>query len=126
MIDQFLARQDPQIKINCAESQEHVTRAQKNNHFIQENIQAEYHRLPFTHLPRFFVKYIVMESTNKLKFFSNKYCASKYFSPRMIILKENLDWERHFKYQIGEYVLAHDDPDRTNTNAPPLSDFIYL
>ena len=36
----------------------------------------------------------------------------------MIMHKEKLDYERHFKYQIGEYVQAHDEPQHKNTNAP--------
>jgi hypothetical protein len=67
-----------------------------------------------------------MESTRKLNFFPNKNGVSKYFSPRMIMHKETLDYARHCKYQIGEYVQAHDKPDHTNMNAPRSLDCIYL
>ena len=67
-----------------------------------------------------------MESTKKLNFFPNKHGVSKYFSPRMIMHQENLDYERHCRYQIGEYVQAHDEPNHTNTNAPRSLDCIYL
>ena len=85
-----------------------------------------YHRFPYSHLPRILVKYLVMESTKKLNFFPNKNGVSKYFSPRMIMHHENLDYERHCKYQIGEYVQAHDEPPQTNTNAARSLDCIYL
>ena len=39
---------------------------------------------------------------------------------------ENLDYERHCKYQIGEYMQAHDEPPHTNTNASRSLDCIYL
>ena len=57
-----------------------------NNAFEQHNIDS-----PFTHLPRILVKYLVMESTNKLNFFSIKHGVSNYFIPGMIMHKENLD-----------------------------------
>jgi hypothetical protein len=44
----------------------------------------------------------------------------------MIMHHENLDYERHCKYQIGEYVQAHEEPIHTNTNAPRSLDCIYL
>ena len=125
-MDPFLARQDPSIKMNYATTQEHVPRAERNNRVIQERVQAAYHRFPFTHLPRILVKYLVMESTKKLNFFPNKHGVSKYFGLRMIMHQENLDHERHCKYQIGEYVQAHHEPNHTNTNAPRLLDCIYL
>jgi hypothetical protein len=126
VMDPLSARQDPPIKMNYAAAQEHVPRAERNNRVIQERVRAAYHRFPFTHLPRILVKYLVMESTKKLNFFPNKNGVSKYFSPRMIMHQENLDYARHCKYQIGEYLQAHDEPNHTNTNAPRSLDCIYL
>jgi hypothetical protein len=126
VMDPFSARQNPPIKMNYASAQEHVPRAERNNRVIQERVRSAYHRFPYTHLPRILVKYLVMESTKKLNFFPNKNGVSKYFSPRMIMHHENLDYERHCKYQIGEYVQAHDEPPQTNTNAPRSLDCIYL
>jgi hypothetical protein len=126
VMDPLSARQDPPIKMNYAAAQEHVPRAERNNRVIQERVRSAYHRFPFTHLPRILVKFLVMESTKKLNFFPNKNGVSKYFSPRMIMHHENLDFERHCKYQIGEYVQAHNEPNHTNTNAPRSLDCIYL
>jgi hypothetical protein len=67
-----------------------------------------------------------MESTKKLNYFPNKYGVSKVFSPRMIMHHEKLDYERHCKYQIGEFVQARKEPNHTNTNAPRSLDCIYL
>ena len=126
VMDPFLVKQDPPIKMNYAAAQEHVPRAERNNRVIQERVRAAYHRFPFTHLPRILVKYLVMESTKKLNFFPNKHGVSKYFSPRMIMHQENLDYERHCQYQIAEYVQAHDEPIHTNMNAPRSLDCLYL
>jgi hypothetical protein len=123
----FAAKQNPIIKVNYATANEHVPRAERNNRTIQERVRAAYHGLPYDDLPRTMVKYLVMESAKKLNYFPNKNGASKYYSPRMILHQENIDYERHCEYRIGEYVLAHDEPKRTNTNAPRAAlDCIYL
>jgi hypothetical protein len=126
VMDPFSVKQDPHIRVNYAAAQEHVPKAERNNRTIQERVRATYHRLPYDHLPRILVKYLVMESTKKLNFFPNKNGVSKYFSPQMILHRENIDYERHCTYSLGEYVLAH-EPQPSNTNAPRALDWcIYL
>jgi hypothetical protein len=122
----FGAAKTPPIKMNYVAAQDHVPRAERNNHVIQERVRAAYHRFPYKHLPRTLVKYLVMESTKKLNFFPNKYGVSKAFCPRMIMHHENLDYEQHCKYQIGEFVQAQKEPNHTNTNASRALDYIYL
>ena len=61
MIEPFLAKQGPKIKMNYASAQEYVLRAEQNNRVIKERVRAAYHRFPFTHIPRILVKYLVME-----------------------------------------------------------------
>jgi hypothetical protein len=126
LMDPFAAKQDPIIKVNYATANKHVPRAERNNRTIQERVRAAYHCLPYDDLPRTMVKYLVMESAKKLNYFPNKNGVSKYYSPRMILHQENIDYECHCEYRFGEYVLAHDEPKRTNTNAPRALDCIYL
>ena len=126
VMDLFLEIQDPPIEINYAAAQEIFLWSEHNNCFIQKRVQSAYQRFTFTHLPRIFVKYLIMESTKKLGFFINKNGVLKYFSPRMIIHQENLDYGRHCKYQIGEYVQAHYKPQHKNTNFPRSLGFVYL
>jgi hypothetical protein len=91
----FVAKQNPIIKVNYATANEHVPRAERNNRTIQERVRTAYHRLPYDDLPRTMVKYLVMESAKKLNYFPNKNGVSKYYSPRMILHQENIDYERH-------------------------------
>jgi hypothetical protein len=126
LMDLFAAKQDPIIKVNYATANKHVPRVERNNRTIQERVRATYHRLPYDDLPRTMVKYPVMESAKQLNYFPNKNGVSKYYSPRMILHQENINYDRHCEYHFGEYVLAHDDPKRTNTNASRALDCIYL
>jgi len=67
-----------------------------------------------------------MESSKKLNFFPANHGISKHYSPRMIVHKENIDFDTHCVYTIGEYVQGEHEPDRSNTNAPRTLDCLYL
>ena len=87
----------------------HVPESERNNRFLKERTRCGYHRLPFKALPIKVLKALVMEMTRKTNYFPNKHSISKYFSPRQMLLQEPLDYERHCKYYVGQYVQAHDD-----------------
>ena len=93
---------------------------------IKERFRAAFHRLPFTKLPAIMVKVLAMESTKKLNFFPPTNGLSPYYSPRMIIHQENLDYAKHCKISFGTYVQAHNEPANSNTQHPRSLDCIYL
>ena len=112
--------------INYANPQEHVPEAERNNRTVKERICTTYHRLLFKHLSRIMVKYLPPEAAKKINYFPAKHGISKYYSPRMIVHHQSLDYEKHCKYPFGTYVQGHDEPLKTNINAPRSLDCIYL
>jgi hypothetical protein len=114
------------VNVNYANPQEHVPEAERNNRVLMERVHAAYHRLPFNRLPRLLVKTLVTESVKKLNFFPAKNDISQYYTPRMILHKRNLDYDKHCQIAPGTYVQAHNEPDPSNTNAPCTLDGIYL
>ena len=56
------------IIMNYANAQEHVPEAERNNRFLKERIRATNHRLPYVHLPRILVKYLVLKVSKKANF----------------------------------------------------------
>ena len=126
VMDSLAANQRPPITMNYSNPKEHVPEAERNNRVIKERVRATYHRLPYVHLPRALVKALVMEAARKLNMFPNKHGVSKYYSPRMILHHQNIDYDRHCKFSTGMYVEGHDEPDPSNTNAPRSLDCIYL
>jgi len=95
-MSEWVASKNLIIRVNYANPQEHVPRAERNNRVIQERVRAMYHHMPYVHLPRVLVKYIRMEVPRKLNYFPARYGVLKHYSPRMIVHKENLDvsaWE---------------------------------
>jgi hypothetical protein len=114
------------VNVNYANPQEHVPEAERNNRVLKERVRAAYHCLPFNRLPHLLVKTLVTESAKKLNFFPAKNGISPYYSPRIILHKHNLDYDKHCQIAPGTYVQAHNEPDPLNTNAPRILDGIYL
>ena len=112
--------------MNFTSAQEHVPEAENNNRRIKERVRAAYHNLPYKHLCKTLVIMMVMEGAKKMNFFPANNGVSKYYSPRMILLKKNIDYEKHCKYALGEYVQAHTEPNPSNTIKERTIDCIYL
>jgi len=72
------------------------------------------------------VKYPVTEAARNLNLFPNKHGVSNYFSPRMILHQENIDYNCHFKLAIGDYVEVHDDKYHKSTTPPHTLDCLYI
>ena len=119
-------KDDLDIDMNYASAQEHVPEAERNNRVIKERVRAAYHRLPYQSIPKVMIKVLAMESTNKLNFFPPKGGISPYYSPRMILTNEALDYAKHCSTPFGTYVQAHNENNPTNTMAPRALDCIYL
>ena len=100
--------------------------AERNNRFLKERIRAAYHRLPYKALPIKVMKVLVMDSARKPNFFPNKYGISKYFSPRQLLHRLSLDYDKHCKYYLGQYVQAHDEPEPRNSQQARTIDALYL
>ena len=114
------------IEMEYSAPQAHIPEAERNNRTIKERIRATYHRLPYKALPKAVMKLLVSESARKLNFFPNKHGISQYYSPRMIMHKQSLDFERHCKYAFGQYVQAHTEHDPTNQQDPRTIDALYM
>ena len=125
-MDEYSSDPSHIIKMNYSAAQEHVPRAERNNRTIQERVRATFHRLPYQSLPRIMIKYLVLESARKLNYFPNKYGVSKYFSPRMILHQENIDYDKHCRFVFGEYVQAHHEPRPLNNQEARSLDCLYL
>ncbi len=114
------------VEMNCANPQEHVPKAERNNRTIKERIRATYHRIPFKCLPRLMVKVLVADSAQKQNFFPAKDGILEYYSPCMILYEHNIEYDKHCLYSFGTYVHTHDEPDKSNMTVPRTLDCIYL
>jgi hypothetical protein len=69
---------------------------------------------------------LVMDIAKKLNCFPPKGGISDFYSPRMTMHKEVLDYEKNCVVPFGTYVQAHDENDPTNSLKPREIDGIYL
>ena len=50
---------------------------------------------------------------------------SKYFSPRMIVYEENLDWNKYLEFVLEENAQALDKQNNKNINKPRTLDYSF-
>ena len=112
--------------MNFANPGDHVPEAERNNRTIKERIRAAFHRLPYKAMPRVMIRYLSMECTSKLNIFPAKGGISPYYSPRILLNQQTLDYKKECQVPFGAYVQAHNQPTYTNSNAPRTLDAIYL
>jgi hypothetical protein len=72
------------------------------------------------------VKILAMEVTKKLNFFPPKGGISPYYSPRMILHQENLEYNKHCAIAFGTFVQARQEPSILNSQSPRTLDCVYL
>ncbi len=115
-----------QVEMNYGPAQAHVPEAERNNRTIGEAIRTAYHRLPYRAIPRVMLRNLAMEVTKNLNVLPAKGGVSEYYSPHMILKRENFDYNKHCVAACGQYVQANQENDPTNTNAARTIDGIYL
>jgi hypothetical protein len=72
-------------------------------------------------MPKLMQQVLVMDSARKLNYFPPRGATSHFYSSRMIMHKEVLDYEKHCVFSFGTYVQAHDENDPTNSLKPRAS-----
>jgi len=82
--------------------------------------------LPFKKITKTMLQYLAMVQVNQLNLFPAKGGVSKYYSPRMILTQESLDYNKHCKIPFGSYVQANHETNSTNSNIARTIDCIYL
>jgi hypothetical protein len=116
----------PSITVNYCNAQEHTPEAERNNRTIKERIRATFHRLPYSRLPRIVIQVLTMESAKMSNYFVPKGGVSKFYSPRMIVTKDNLNYNKHCLIPLGTYVQADHEATFKNDNHPCTLDCMYL
>ena len=72
------------------------------------------------------IRHLAMQVTAQLNYFPVKGGVSKYYSPRMILNRKNLDYNKDFVVPFGAYVQGGHETNPTNNNTTRSVDAIYL
>jgi hypothetical protein len=105
------------IALNEAARDEHVGDVERFiRTFLKERMRAIYNMLPFTNMPPRLVIEMAKHTVYWLNAFPHSSGVSDTLSPRTIITGQTVDFNRHCKYEFGQYVQTHEQHD--NSMAP--------
>jgi hypothetical protein len=104
---------DMEVKLNGTARDEHVGEIERYIRTLKERMHAIYNTLPFTNVPPRLVIEMAKNCVYWLNSFPNKNGISNALSPHTIITGQNVDYNRHCKYQFGQYVQTHEQHDNT-------------
>eukprot|EP00804_Cyclotella_cryptica_P021082 CCRYP_019384-RA/>CCRYP_019384-RA protein AED:0.40 eAED:0.40 QI:0/-1/0/1/-1/0/1/0/331 len=104
------------IEVNITAKNEHVPEIERKIRHIKERVRSMKADLPHEVLPNIMLKQMVLHAGLLLNAYVDKQEISNEYSPREIILRWQLRWDKHCKHQFGAYGQAYDDPSSTETN----------
>ena len=117
---------DQNITPNFCNPQEHVPTAERNNRTIKDRCRSVYYNLPYKRITKLMVIYLALSTTAKLNYFPSKQGLSKYYSPRMLLHRRNLEFKKHCQFSFGAYIQAYNENNPMNTMKERAIDCIYL
>jgi len=114
------------IEINTTAARKHIGEIEQSICAIKERGRSISTVLPYTVLPKQVVIHLICYVVMFLNAMSTKTGISDTISPREIVTRHRLDWNKHYTREFGEYVEAHIDPAITNTPNSRTFTGIYL
>jgi hypothetical protein len=112
------------IKLNLTNADDHVPEIERNNRFLKERFRAIFNSLPYKAIPLVMIRYLLILVARQANFFPQKQGISTFYSPRLLIDRKPLIYERDCRYNFGSYVQANQPT--TNTPRARTRDAIYL
>jgi hypothetical protein len=97
--------------LNETGGDEHVPQVERYIRSTKERTRAAYNMLPFKPVPAVMVIEMVKASVFWLNAFPYQGGVSNELSPRSIVVGQSVDYSKHCKYDMGEYVEVHEEHD---------------
>ena len=101
------------VVLNTTSRDEHVGDIERYIRTVKERMRSAYNALPFKKMPRIMVMELAKHAVYWLNSFPHKDGISEHLSPREIMTGEQIDYNRHCKYEFGDYVQTHEPHDNT-------------
>ncbi|GKY97397.1 hypothetical protein MPSEU_000698200 [Mayamaea pseudoterrestris] len=96
------------VALNATSEDEHVGEIERFIRVVKERVRATYNTLPFKHVPARLVIEMTKSAVFWLNAFPHERGISKDLSPRTIVTGQTVDFNRHCKYEFGQYVQTHE------------------
>ena len=101
------------VTLNKTSWDEHVGDIERYIQTVKERMRAIYNTLPFNKIPAWLVVEMAKASVFWLNGMPPKDSFGNQLSPRTIITGQKLDYNRHCRFQFGEYVQTHEQHDNS-------------
>ena len=101
------------VILNTTARDEHVGDIERYIRTLKERTRANWHSVPFTRVPSIMVVDMVKSAVFWRNAFPVVDGASDELSPRTIITGANIDFNRHCRFEFGEYVQTHEQHDNS-------------
>ena len=102
-----------QISLNTCSEDEHVGDIERLIQTVKERCRDIYCTLPFNRLPGQLVIEMVYSAVFWLNVFSPAGTVAQGLSPRELLTGKSVDFNKHCKFEFGEYVQTHEATDNT-------------
>ena len=97
--------------LNTTAHDEQVGDVERYIRTVKEQARATYNTMPFERMPHRLVIEMVCTSVFWLNSFSSPNGISDTLSPREIVLRQSLDYNKHCQLEFGTYVQTHEQHD---------------
>ena len=104
------------VSLNPTARDEHVGDIERYIRTIKERMRCVYNTLPFAQIPKAMLIEMAKFAVFWLNSFPHPLGISQTESPRRLVTGENIDYNKHCRYEFGQYVQCHEQHD--NTMAP--------
>ena len=104
------------VLLNPTARDEHVGDIERYIRTIKERMRCVYNTLPFDQIPKAMLIEMAKFAVFWLNSFPHPLGISQTESPRRLVTGENIDYNKHCRYEFRQYVQCHEQHD--NTMAP--------
>ena len=104
------------VLLNPTARDEHVGDIKRYIRTVKERMRCVYNTLPFKEIPKVMIIEMAKFATFWLNSFPHRLGISQSESPRLLVTGEQVDFNKHCRFEFGQYVQCHEEHD--NTMAP--------
>jgi len=104
-----------EIRLNGVAREEHVPDIERYIRTVKERVRSTYNTLPFDRIPPRMLIELASREVYWLNAFPLTDGISDTLSPRTIVTGQTVTYDRHCKFDFGQYVQTHEQHDNTMT-----------
>jgi phage gp36-like protein len=86
-----------------------ITEIERYIRTVKDQSRSAYWMLPFKYIPRILLIHLIKNAVFWLNTFPHEDSASQKYSPRYIMIGQQLSFKRHAAIEFGAYVQTHEE-----------------